>query len=410
MAAVTAGEYRYTQLTPLQQLYLTAYVRSQTAAAMGFKAGTYQFIHAVNQQGVSRFALEDELEPAGDGFALTAVGRQVGDRRLEWSSQSLVPASVYAHLRQWVYRGQPLSALAMIPLCVAAALFVIGMWFTVPRDVRALRARRQGVRRRGPELLPDAATFNARVKGHRWFGDKGIGIQIGDGTVTRLNLRDGIRLPPGAQYRHMAVFGSPGAGKSSLFRQLLLQIRQRGERAVVWDAAMEFTRELYDESQGDEIVTPNDIRSPYWALGDEITTEFDADTLAEAFFPHQHRSNEFFTHGPRQICAYLLRFKPSATQLRVWLSDEKELDRLLDRVPEGRSIAHIVSRRSGPQRAGVLASLNMIAKSLALIPDEANTTRRWSTAALGDEAHGVAVHLLDADGACAPDPIVECVD
>ena len=75
-----------------------------------------------------------------------------------------------------------------------------------------------------------------------------------------------------------------------------------------------------------------------------------------------------------------MRFKPSATQLRVWLSDEKELDRLLDEYPEGRSIAHIVSRRSGPQRAGVLASLNMIAKSLALIPDEADTTRRWSTA------------------------------
>src|SRR4051812_6738306 len=62
-----------------------------------------------------------------------------------------------------------------------------------------LRVRRQGVRRRGPELLPDAATFNARVRGHRWFGDKGIGIQIGGGTVKRLNLRGGIRLPPGAQ-------------------------------------------------------------------------------------------------------------------------------------------------------------------------------------------------------------------
>ena len=56
--------------------------------------------------------------------------------------------------------------------------------------------------------------------------------------------------------------GDTGSGKSSAIRQLLRQIENRGESAIVYDPAMDFLGEFYNPKRGDLILNPLDERCP----------------------------------------------------------------------------------------------------------------------------------------------------
>src|SRR5438445_8617223 len=55
---------------------------------------------------------------------------------------------------------------------------------------------------------------------------------------------------------------------------------------------------------------------------------------------------------------------------------------------KGTEYAAMINRQAPAQRSGVLASLNMVADSLKLLPKEADTTKRWSAAAWANERKG----------------------
>jgi len=56
--------------------------------------------------------------------------------------------------------------------------------------------------------------------------------------------------------------GDTGSGKSTAIRQLLRQVQERGESAIVTDPAMDFVGEFYDPKRGDLILNPLDARCP----------------------------------------------------------------------------------------------------------------------------------------------------
>jgi type IV secretory pathway TraG/TraD family ATPase VirD4 len=132
------------------------------------------------------------------------------------------------------------------------------------------------------------------------------------------------------------------------------------------------------------ILNPLDARSPYWRPGDELRHDAEALTLATSLFPDRHHENQFFTEGPRRIFAHLLTCKPTAQELASWLCHEDELDRRV----RGTSYAAMIDRQAPAQRSGVLASLNMVADTLKLLPTEAETTQRWSAAECARERQG----------------------
>src|SRR5204862_6695826 len=106
--------------------------------------------------------------------------------------------------------------------------------------------------------------------------------------------------------------------------------------------------------------------------------------LAASLFPDRPHENPFFTEAPRRIFAHLLTRRPTAEELARWLSDEAAIDRLLAGTP----YAAMIDRQAPAQRSGVLASLNMVADSLKLLPREADTTKRWSAAAWANAPKG----------------------
>ncbi|MEQ9498152.1 MAG: type IV secretion system DNA-binding domain-containing protein [Deltaproteobacteria bacterium] len=94
----------------------------------------------------------------------------------------------------------------------------------------------------------------------------------------------GVELEAGKECYHVLLCGSPGSGKSTACKDLLDQIRVRGERAIVYDLSGEYLR-LYFRPGRDRLLSPSDARSETWspwAEGDDPATYL---ALARSLFP-----------------------------------------------------------------------------------------------------------------------------
>jgi hypothetical protein len=232
----------------------------------------------------------------------------------------------------------------------------------VPMDLARARRRRHGRRLKGPELI-SVRRFTRRLRA------TGIGFVQRSGAW--------LRVPQALESSHFLIVGDSGTGKSVLIRQLLQQVEARGETAIVYDPALEYTGQFYAPARGDVILNPLDVRCPFWTPGDEWRHEAETLTLATSLFPDRHHDNTFFTEAPRRIFGPLLTLRPRPDELAWWLCHEEEIDRRL----AGTAYAAMIDRQAPAQRSGVLASLNMVADTLKLLPREADTARRWSASA-----------------------------
>lgn len=170
--------------------------------------------------------------------------------------------------------------------------------------------------------------------------------------------------------------GDTGSGKSSAIRQLLRQVEDRGESAVVYDPAIDFLGEFYNPKRGDLILNPLDQRCPYWGLGDEIDRPETATTIAAAMLPEKEYEKAFFTDAPRRVLAHLLRNKPQPRDILRMMADPIYIEAAV----KGTPLAALLDPCAPAQRAGVLSSLNMVADSLELLPEWEYTRKTFATA------------------------------
>jgi len=119
------------------------------------------------------------------------------------------------------------------------------------------------------------------------------------------------RIPRSIEDNHFLIMADSGSGKSTLIRRLLTQIAERGESAIVYDPALEYTGQFYSPERGDIILNPLDERMPYWPIADEVIRPAEALTLAAALFPETDRDNIFFKLASQKTIAYLLNLKPT---------------------------------------------------------------------------------------------------
>lgn len=373
MAAICAYRYAYV-LTPLQRFYLTSYIRSGLRAGIGFKTGRYTLLNVTDKKG-SRLALDEEVMPLKEAtgentFALTEAAQKLGDRRLVWQQGQFGSAGLHVFLGHWIYRDQSLLDFVKPALWGGIGVFFLFLLIAIPKDGARARARKEGRRLKGPELVA-VREFNRRNR------SEGIGFPQTQMLRHRMLGRvSTLRLPRVIEPSHILIMGDTGTGKSTLIRRILLQIEERGETAIVYDPALDYTPEFYSPERGDAILNPLDARMPYWSPGEELRNDAEALTLAASLFPDRHNENPFFVEGPRKIFAHLLTFRPTPEKLAWWMCHEEEIDRRV----KGSEYAAMIDRQAPAQRSGVLASLNMIADTLKLLPSEKETTARWTAA------------------------------
>jgi hypothetical protein len=133
------------------------------------------------------------------------------------------------------------------------------------------------------------------------------------------------------------------------------------------------------------ILNPLDKRFPYWGPAEELRSRSEAKALAASLFqPPQDKKGEFFIESPQKIFAFLMAYGPTPEELVEWMSNPEEIDRRL----KGTEHAHLIDPRAHQQRAGVLASLGLVADSLRLLPKREGGNGAWTATEWAEKRQG----------------------
>ena len=356
-------------LPPLEQAYIGDYMRACAGAAFHLK-GSYRLVYLGGGKAKPRLAFPFDFTrgkmtlPSGKTapFALAELARSQGyEFPFRAPARKYIDASMCRWFHDVVFGGKSLLAVFALRLIAGGIVLVGVLAWAVPADIKRFQQMKYGRVLRGPVMLTPRQ-FNRVTRG------EGVGF------VTTESRRM-MRIPRRKEAQHFQIMGDTGVGKSQLIMQILRQIRDRKEPAIVYDPACEYIQRFFDAKRGDIVLNPLDDRCPYWGPAQEMESNAEADAIAASLYQRKTDViDEFFHDTPAQIFAHLLKLGPTPHQLAAWMASETEL---LKRV-QGTEMAFYIDRKAGPQRAGVLSSLGLVAKGFRLLPEKDENRPLWT--------------------------------
>jgi len=208
----------------------------------------------------------------------------------------------------------------------------------------------------------------------------------------------GIPIDRHGECYHWLFCGSPGSGKSTAIKDMLDQIRARGERAIVYDISGEYIEHYY-RADKDRILNPLDGRHAAWNLFIDGRNESDFTSFARALFPtNEAGKNPFFNNASVSIFVELaLHLKrsildPCQDQNRKVLLAKQCADELFDlllagdatvlsKMLKGTKAANLIGPAAAETSANILASLASKLGAFTMIKskpdDEVFSIRNW---------------------------------
>jgi hypothetical protein len=379
--------------TELQQRYAWTYLRVKAESlgqpASGGKFGAKQAYLLLVEGPASDLALVDDAELEVRPTVVHEVKVLVEPVLLrEWMKKTVFPQG-------WLWQFS----------WFAGPTFLSGFVF-IGAGVRWDYARRRkaqlGVHLTGSREVSVKEFNRAQPRsGFKWwFGSRrllrGIKIQVGSGAKDQLHIAEEL-LP-----YHLSLIGSSGMGKSSILLDLVRQIRERGEAAVIYDPKGEFRDCFYNE-ETDMIVDPTEARCVYWELEREAEDEAEATPWGKAFYPAEPNSQPFFKKHPRAILGYLIsRYsawneksparQATTANLGLWFARGEEYilprvrgtehERTLNRGKKNE--ASVISDQS----QGMYSTLGETAKPLRMFPDSKEGRKVFSVREFAEKRPG----------------------
>jgi hypothetical protein len=197
------------------------------------------------------------IAPGGTPFAVAFVGPHVAtdgllehpDGPLSVRVVRLDPAGFYGWLESHVYHGRTPAGVLRWPLSGFGFLLVLFVVCGAYLDRARNQEARNGRRLRGPGML-SRWEFNRQTRGD------GLGFRLDNRRNLPECLLPGdsgrlLRIRRDREAHHIQIAGDTGSGKSTLVRDILFQVEERGEVAIVFDPDREYTREFFREERGD---------------------------------------------------------------------------------------------------------------------------------------------------------------
>ena len=236
--------------TPLQQTYTTTYVESLVGQTFR-QSGTYRLLYVGGGKAAPRLALPADFLP---GVTILPGGKKVPVKLSDIARHQghtvfyQGPAKIYqdAALSRWLrdtfFEGEGLRELYGLSLAEGLLVLSIAIPFGVRADVKRFRELKYGRRLKGPIMLAPAK-FNEALKAD------GLAIETSE-KASFPNKKTLLRIPKSAEAKHIQIMGDTGTGKSTILKQLLQQIANRGEVAIVYDPAGEFTESVLQRKPG----------------------------------------------------------------------------------------------------------------------------------------------------------------
>jgi type IV secretion system coupling TraD/TrwB family protein len=390
VAALTAGlgafAYQFkTQWTPLQRSYFPIYCRTAhwVSTRNRFLGPPHPFrVLAIVFPRGSRVALDQDVSPIHEGvlssspgsLTLSQFAAQAGAKHLEWRTVQLTDEEMHDWLAHSIYADQSVWQLCRNDWYIALLVLGITLPLALRKDLEDGRKLHLGRVLKGVNLRT-RTQFHRRTRHHTGIGWLTTNpVTLWERCFLKALERKMVRVARQHESEHFLFVGDTGTGKSSLIRQLLTQIHDRQETAIVYDPAREYVPQFLDPKRGDIILNPLDARMPYWSPSDEILHYTEADALAEPLFPDRDRENRFFVESPRKILAHLLKLHPTPQELWQWIARP---DPEIDKRVAGTPLEAILAKDAPQQRSGVLGVMERASSAFGLLPAQ-STSRRWT--------------------------------
>lgn len=171
---------------------------------------------------------------------------------------------------------------------------------------------------------------------------------------------------------HILVCGAPGSGKGVAIKELLDQIRARGDRAILYDPSGEYVQVYYRHGK-DVLLNPLDARSRPWTLWGEVKEAYDYASLAASIIPDNEKLNDpFWREGPRglfEAVALRLAERGEATNAAfrhmISIAPLSELFALV----KGTEAAPAIDPAAEKMAIGVRATVSTKIRAWAYLPD-----------------------------------------
>ncbi len=365
-------------MSPLQRYYAPCYLETGFMSALR-PSSNYQLVSVADRQHHARPVTEADVQPGSTPqpndrpipLALSPAAQAAGFVYLYRAANvNYQNRPLHDYLQRFVYDGDSFLSVFRVPLLSGLAVFLLQLPFAARKDVQRFKELKYGRLLKGPVLVSPKA-FNRAIKGD------GVGFRTTE-------AKDLMRIPKRAEGQHIELMGDTGTGKTRLIMQLLVQIRERGHSAIVYDPACEFVQRFYDP-KNDTILNPLDARCPYWGPSEELRRRAEAKAIAASLYqPTTDKKGEFFTETPQKIFAHLLTFGPSPQELVEWMANPDEIDRRV----QNTEMAMMIAKGAQQQRNGVLASLGLIADSLRMLPKRETAHSRWSATEWAEDRKG----------------------
>lgn len=214
----------------------------------------------------------------------------------------------------------------------------------------------------------------------------------------------GVPYPLRSETQHTMFVGSTGSGKTQGISEIVAQIKDRGDRGIVYDKMRSFVSRFYDPAT-DYILNPLDARCPPWDIFADARDTVDWENMAQAIIPDDEQS-KFWISAARQVFATTAsryqkearqkNIKPKVSELMrrlVAISDE-HLHRLL----AGSVAALHINPANERLSSSVRATLGDAIRSLGYIRDpeegeKAFSIREW----IKDDDKASVVFLTSRD-------------
>lgn len=264
-------------MNPVQKFYLGTYAACSTLSPYPAALTIVRYVEKTAPERKPEPLLPEDAVKSPDPkqwFALSPKAVAEGWRGvLILPSTKVRAAELKVYLRETMYDGDSVWLIFLRPVLYLTALvlslYLLWLFFGHRLRISRKHEQRHGRRTKGPELL-------ARLRGS---SDGGIRFQMARESAFGWFLpATSFQIPRRLEASHILLMGDTGSGKSSAIRQLLRQVSDRGESAIVYDPAMDFLGEFYSPERGDLLLNPLDRRCPWWNLPNEI----DAPEIATA--------------------------------------------------------------------------------------------------------------------------------
>ena len=194
----------------------------------------------------------------------------------------------------------------------------------------------------------------------------------------------GIPFPHRLEQSHFMTLGTTGSGKTTVFRKLLAQMREREDTAVVFDLTGAYVEAFYDQER-DTILNPADARCPAWTIFNDCHSYSDFTAAAGALIPSDGgAADPFWALAARtlfiEMCMKLIEKKMTSNKAladNLMTADLKLVHKHL-----ANTIADPITAPEAAKMAeSIRAVFNTNAQVLRFLPDDGPqySIRDWMT-------------------------------